>query len=69
MRGYVKQVWGSFNKEYNGKNIAEVISSRICSVITDGRHDIGALAVEQHETHIQLTQSYVLPSIQISAWH
>lgn len=64
MRAYVEELWGSFSEGYNRKNIAETISSRTYSIITlDGR-DIGALAIERHDTHIQLTQLYILPSHQ-----
>jgi GNAT superfamily N-acetyltransferase len=61
MRGYVEQIWGSFSEEYNRKNIAESIGSGIYSLIEHEGLDIGALAVERHATHIQLTQIYILP--------
>ena len=64
MRRYVEQIWGSFSEEYNRKNIAESIGSGIYSLIEHEGLDIGALAVERHATHIQLTQIYILPSHQ-----
>jgi GNAT superfamily N-acetyltransferase len=64
MRGYVEQLWGSFSEDYNRKHVAEAITSRIYSVIALGDQDIGAVAVERHDTHIQLTQLYILPSHQ-----
>ena len=64
MRAYVEQIWGSFNEEYNRRGIAEEIASGIYSIIECEAQDIGALAVERHPAHIQLTQMYVLPSHQ-----
>jgi GNAT superfamily N-acetyltransferase len=64
MRGYVEQTWGSFSEDYNRKNVAEAIASGLYSVIALRDHEIGALAVERHDTHIQLTQLYILPSHQ-----
>ena len=64
MRGYVEQIWGSFSEEYNRKNVDESIAAGIYSVIECEGLNIGALAVERHPTHIQLTQMYILPSHQ-----
>jgi GNAT superfamily N-acetyltransferase len=64
MRGYVEQIWGSFSEEYNRKSIDESIGSGVYSLIEHAGLDIGALAVERHSTHIQLTQIYILPSHQ-----
>jgi GNAT superfamily N-acetyltransferase len=64
MRGYVERIWGSFSEEYNRKNIAESIGSGIYSLIEHEGLAVGALAVERHATHIQLTQIYILPSHQ-----
>jgi GNAT superfamily N-acetyltransferase len=64
MRVYVEQIWGSFSEEYNRKNIAESIGTGTYSLIEHEGLDIGALAVERHSTHIQLTQIYILPSHQ-----
>jgi len=64
MRGYVEQIWGSCSEEYNRKNVAESIAAGTYSVIACGGLNIGALAVERHPTHIQLTQMYILPSHQ-----
>jgi GNAT superfamily N-acetyltransferase len=71
MRAYVEQIWGSFSEEFNRKNIAESIAAGIYSIIRFDGQDIGALAVERHSTHIQLTQMYILPSRQnrgIGTW-
>jgi len=64
MRAYVEQIWGSFSEEYNRKNAAESIAAGIYSVIEREGQDIGALAVERHPTHIQLTQMYIFPAHQ-----
>jgi GNAT superfamily N-acetyltransferase len=64
MRGYVEEIWGSFSEEYNRKSIAESIGTGTYSLIEHEGLDIGALAVERHSTHIQLTQIYILPSHQ-----
>ena len=64
MRGYVEQIWGSFSEEYNRKDIARSIASGIYSIIEWEGQDIGALAVERHPTHIQLTQIFIVPSHQ-----
>lgn len=64
MRVYVEQIWGSFSEDYNRKNVAESLASGIYSVIQYEGQDIGALAVERHATHIQLTQLYIVPSHQ-----
>jgi ribosomal protein S18 acetylase RimI-like enzyme len=64
MRGYVEKLWGSFSEDYNRKHVAEAISSHSYSVVALGGADIGALAVERYDTHIQLTQLYILPSHQ-----
>jgi GNAT superfamily N-acetyltransferase len=64
MRVYVEQIWGSFSEDYNRKNVTECIASGIYSLIECEGRDIGALAVERHSTHIQLTQIYILPSHQ-----
>src|SRR5687768_9626053 len=64
MRGYVEQIWGSFSEEYNRKNVDESIAAATYSVIACEGLNIGALAVERHPTHIQLTQMYILPSRQ-----
>ncbi len=64
MRGYVEQIWGSFSEEYNRKDIARSIGSGIYSIIEWEGQDIGALAVERHPTHIQLTQIFIVPSHQ-----
>ena len=64
MRGYVEQIWGSFSEEYNRKDIARSIASGIYSIIEYDGLDIGALAVERHPTHIQLTQIFIVPSHQ-----
>ena len=61
MRGYVEQIWGSFSEEYNRRNIADTIAAGNYSIIALDAEDIGALAVERHPTHIQLTQIYILP--------
>src|SRR6185436_16023659 len=58
------QIWGSFSEEYNRKNAAESIAAGIYSVIEREGQDIGALAVERHPTHIQLTQMYIFPAHQ-----
>jgi GNAT superfamily N-acetyltransferase len=71
MRAYVEQIWGSFSEEYNRKNIAESIAAGIYSIIRFDGQEIGALAVERHSTHIQLTQMYIRPSHQnrgIGTW-
>jgi ribosomal protein S18 acetylase RimI-like enzyme len=64
MRSYVEQVWGSFSEDYNRRNIAEAISMRSYSIIVIEERDVGALAVERCDTHIQLTQLYVIPAYQ-----
>ena len=64
MRRYVEQIWGSFSEEYNRKDIARSIASGIYSIIEWEGQDIGALAVERHPTHIQLTQIFIVPSHQ-----
>jgi ribosomal protein S18 acetylase RimI-like enzyme len=64
MRGYVEKVWGSFSEDYTRKHTEEAIASRSYSVIELDGDDIGALAVERHDTHIQLTQLYILPAHQ-----
>ena len=64
MRGYVESVWGSFSEDYTRKNTEEYVSARTYSVIELDGDEIGALAVERHDTHIQLTQLYVLPTHQ-----
>jgi GNAT superfamily N-acetyltransferase len=64
MRVYVEQIWGSFSEEYNRKNVAEALAACIYSIIECEGQDIGALAVEHDDTHIQLTQIYILPSHQ-----
>ena len=64
MRTYVEQIWGSFSEDYNRKNVAELLGAGIYSVIQVEGQDIGALAVERHPTHIQLTQIYIVPSHQ-----
>ena len=62
MRGYVEQIWGSFSEEYNRKQVAEQIA--VYSIVELGGNDVGALAVERHDTHIQLAQIYILPDYQ-----
>ena len=64
MRAYVEQVWGSFSEAYTRKDVAGSIASGIYSIVECGGDDIGALAVERHPTHIQLTQIYIAPSHQ-----
>jgi len=64
MRAYVEQIWGSFSEEYNRKNVNECIASGIYLLIQQEGRDIGAIAVERHSTHIQLTQIYILPAHQ-----
>ena len=64
MRGYVETIWGSFSEEYNRKQVAQQIASGIYSIVELGGSDVGALAVERHDTHIQLAQIYVLPEHQ-----
>jgi GNAT superfamily N-acetyltransferase len=64
MRDYVVQIWGSFSEEYNRKNIADSLSAGIYFVIQLDGQDIGAIAIERHPDHIQLTQMYILPSHQ-----
>ena len=64
MRGYVEKLWGSFSEDYTRKHTEEAISSGSYSVIELDGDEIGALAVERHDTHIQLTQLYVLPAHQ-----
>ena len=64
MRAYVEQVWGSFSEETNRENISKSIASRIYSIIEADGRDIGVFAVEREETHIQLAQSFLLPSHQ-----
>ena len=64
MRAYVEQIWGSFNEERSRRAIAQEIASGIYSIIECGAHALGALAVERHSTHIQLTQIYIAPSYQ-----
>jgi phosphoglycolate phosphatase len=61
MRTYVERVWGTFSEEYNRKNISETIRGQAYSIITIKGQDVGALAVERHSTHIELTQMYLLP--------
>jgi len=61
MRGYVEQVWGSFSEQYNRKGIAEEIAAGSYSIIECKGEDIGAIAIERHPTHIQLTQLYIVP--------
>jgi GNAT superfamily N-acetyltransferase len=64
MRSYVEQIWGAFSEEYNRRNVAETIRGQGYSIITIKGQDVGALAVERHSTHIELTQIYLLPSQQ-----
>ena len=64
MRGYVEQIWGDFSEDYNRRNIVESIASGIYSIIVVDGREVGALAVEREDTHIQLTQLYVLPEYQ-----
>lgn len=64
MRGYVEKLWGSFSEDLTRKHTEDAISSRSYSVIELDGDAVGALAVERHDTHIQLTQLFVLPSHQ-----
>ena len=64
MRGYVEQIWGSFSEERSRKGIGQEIASGTYSIIECEGQDIGALAVERHSSHIQLTQLYLAPSHQ-----
>lgn len=64
MRAYVEKIWEAFGEDYNRQHVAEAIAARTYSVVATGDHDIGALAVERYDTHIQLTQLYILPSYQ-----
>ena len=60
MRVYVEQTWGSFSEEYARKNVADTIAAGIYSIILLDGQAIGALAIERHPSHIQLTQIYIL---------
>jgi GNAT superfamily N-acetyltransferase len=64
MRSYVERTWGAFSEEHNRKNIAETIAAKNYSIIEFNGEDIGAISVERHSSHIQLTQLFIVPSHQ-----
>ncbi len=64
MRGYVERIFGPFSEDYNRKQVAEQIAAGIYCVVSVSGDEIGAIAVEREESHIQLTQLYIHPSHQ-----
>jgi ribosomal protein S18 acetylase RimI-like enzyme len=64
MRSYVEQIWGQFNDEYNRKQVADQIAAGIYSIVLVDGNEIGAVAVEREDSHIQLTQLYIHPAHQ-----
>lgn len=64
MRSYVEQIWGSFSEERTLKHTADAIQKKTYSIVQYQSQDIGAFAIERHQTHIQLEQIYIHPSHQ-----
>ncbi|GMN78364.1 GNAT family N-acetyltransferase [Variovorax sp. V512] len=64
MRGYVEQVWGSWNAAGVRAHLAEQArAGAFFALDLDGMR-VGAVAFEQHDTHIQIEEMYIVPSWQ-----
>lgn len=64
MRSYVEQVWGHFNEDRNRTHVSEAIAAGHYSIIALEHARVGALCVERHPSHIQLSQLFILPEHQ-----
>jgi ribosomal protein S18 acetylase RimI-like enzyme len=53
-----------FGSSKGGKYLVVSFTDRRYSAITFCGRNIGAIAVEREDTHIQLTQLYIIPSVQ-----
>lgn len=64
MRGYVEQVWGSWNAAGVRAHLAEQArAGAFFALDLDGMR-VGAVAFEQHDTHVQIEEMYIVPSCQ-----
>jgi GNAT superfamily N-acetyltransferase len=64
MRSYVEQVWGHFSEDRNRTHVSEAIAAGHYSIIALEHIRVGALCVERHPSHIQLSQLFILPEHQ-----
>ena len=64
MRGHVEQVWGRWNAAGVRAHLAEQArAGAFFALDLDGMR-VGAVAFEQHDTHIQIEEMYIVPSCQ-----
>jgi len=64
MREHVEKIWGSFDEDNNRRHVVDAIANRSYSVVALCGQDVGAIALEREDTHIQLAQLYIAPSHQ-----
>lgn len=64
MQSYVEQTWGQWvDEEQRTRTYASIDFSTHQIIQCDGQ-DVGCMAVERHEHHIQLMKLYLLPAFQ-----
>lgn len=64
MRQYVEQTWGEWNEGQARNQIAEDILHSRLSIIEVNREPAGMLRVDEHGTHMDIDQLFLLPEFQ-----
>jgi GNAT superfamily N-acetyltransferase len=64
MRGYIEQTWGPWDPSRQRDNARKSFSAGICQNISIQGQAAGILAVETHDTHLQLEKIFLLPEFQ-----
>jgi len=64
MRGYVEQTWGPWDPSFQWDNTRKSFHQGTYQIISVQGKAAGLVAVETHDTHLQLEKLYLLPAFQ-----